>query len=103
MKKNAELNEEAKKERLVSIVKYYDLYVPSNPEEKQAPDGLKPTKDQDIDDMLQFGNENTPPFNENETFKRTAEGNGNPEGHLPLPDHYPNTDTDANSEKMKEV
>ena len=92
MKKNAD--KEATKERLVSIVKYYDLYVPSTPEEKQAPTGLKPTKDQDVDFK---------PFEdahgENEAFKR----NSNPDGHLPLPDHYPNAGTSADSEAMKKV
>ena len=80
----------------MSIVKYYDLYVPSTPEEKQAPTGLKPAKDQHVD-LLPF--ENTSPFGENETFKR----NSNPDGDLPLPDHYPNAGTDADSEAMKEV
>jgi len=92
VKKNAD--KEATKERLVSIVKYYDLYVPSTPEEKQAPTGLKPTKDQDVDFK---------PFEdahgENEAFKR----NSNPDGHLPLPDHYPNAGTSADSEAMKKM
>jgi len=94
LKKNAD--KEATKERLVSIVKYYDLYVPSTPEEKQAPTGSKPAKDQHVD-LLPF--ENTSPFGENETFKR----NSNPDGDLPLPDHYPNAGTNADSEAMKEM
>ena len=68
--------------RLINILKYYKVYVPTSAEESLAPEGMKPQKN---DEEKEYDDYDT-----GETM-------------FPMPSYYANTDTATDSETMKQL